>query len=313
MNTLYKYILFLVVVAVAKNASAQQENMFTHYMYNKMAINPGYTGTEEALSITGLHRSQWVSFDGAPITQNISAHMPINGKNCGVGFGVINDQVGPTKNISLNGNFAYDLKINETAKLGLGISAGINIFSNNLTSLKTVNTNDAAFSENVSNKILPNVGFGAYYYTKKYFAGIATPKLLQNNLDINDPSGTSLAIAHEKRHYFLTGGSIFNLTADGQFKIKPTTLVKITGGAPVQIDLTGNVIYNDQITAGLSLRTGDAVGLLVGYNINNDFTIGYSFDFSYTNKTFNYNGGSHEIMVQYNIGKSKNTSIPSHL
>lgn len=294
------YIILVFVVAVANQVTAQQEYMFTHYMFNEAAINPGFTGTKDALSITGIHRSQWVAFDGAPTTQNITAHMPIEGKNFGVGLGIANDQVGPTQNLGVNGSFAYHLKVNEKAKLGLGLSAGINFFSNDLNSLKTVNTNDAAFAENVSNKLLPNVGFGAYYYTDKYFAGISTPKLLQNNLDINDPTGTSLAISHEKRHYFLMGGSVFNLTSDGQFKIKPTTLIKVTGGAPLQADLTGNVIYNDQITAGISLRTGDAMGLLLGYVIN-DFTLGYSFDFSYTNTTFKYNGGSHEIMLRYNL------------
>lgn len=305
------YIIFILVVAWVSKTQAQQEYMFTHYMYNKMMINPAYSGTQDALSITGLHRSQWVSFEGAPTTQNISAHMPIQGKNFGVGLGIVNDQIGPTQNIGITGNFAYHLKLNQTSKLSLGLSTGVNMFSNNLTSLKTVNTNDVSFSENVSNKMLPNVGFGAYYFTEKYFAGISTPKLLQNNLDVNDPTGTSLAISHEKRHYFLMGGSIFDLTSDGQFKIKPTTLVKITGGAPIQFDLTGNVIYNDQITAGLSWRSGDALGLLLGYNFNQDFTVGYSFDFSYTNKTFNYNGGSHEIMLQYNIPQKKSTANPS--
>lgn len=307
-----KIIYILVFWLAALNVNAQQEYMFTHYMFNQMNLNPGYTGTQEALSITGIHRSQWVAFDGAPTTQNITAHMPITDKNFGVGIGISNDQIGPTQNLGVTGNFAYHLKINEKAKLGLGLSAGINIFSNNLASLKTVNNSDVAFAENINNKMLPNVGFGAYYYTKKYFAGIAIPKLLQNNLDINDPTGTSLAIAHEKRHYFLTGGAIFNLTRDGTFKIKPTTLVKITGGAPLQLDLTGNIIYNDKITGGLSLRTGDAMGLLLGYNINNDFTIGYSFDFSYTNKTFNYNGGSHEIMIRYNVVKNKSNSSPKY-
>lgn len=300
------------VIAIANQVVAQQEYMFTHYMFNKMAINPGYTGTLDAISITGLHRSQWVAFDGAPITQNITAHMPIEAKNFGVGVGISNDKIGPTQNLGVNGNFAYHLNINEKSKLGLGLSAGINFFSNNLTSLKTVNTSDAAFAENVSNKVLPNIGFGAYYYTDKYFAGISTPKLLQNNLDINDPTGTSLAISHEKRHYFLTGGTEFDLTSDGQFKIKPTTLIKITVGAPIQLDLTGNVVYKEQISAGLSWRTGDAIGLLLGYNFNKEFTVGYSFDFSYTNTTFNYNGGSHEIMLQYKIPKGTSSSTPKY-
>jgi type IX secretion system PorP/SprF family membrane protein len=312
MRTITKHILPLVLVLAANFAVGQQEYMLTHYMFNKMAINPGYTGTQEAISITGIHRSQWVSFKGAPTTQSITAHMPITGKNFGVGMEIVNDQIGPTQNIGITGSFAYQLKLNKKSKLSLGLSAGLNFFSSNLTSLTTINQNDAAFAENISNEMVPNVGFGAYYYTKKYFAGISTPKLLQNNLNVDNPTGTGLAVSHEQRHYFLMGGAIFNLTSDGKFKIKPTTLVKVTGGAPIQIDLTGNVIYNDQITAGISLRTGDAMGLLLGYNINSDFTVGYSFDFSYTNTTFNYNGGSHEIMLRYNISKEESKGTPRY-
>ncbi|MCT4582438.1 MAG: type IX secretion system membrane protein PorP/SprF, partial [Flavobacteriales bacterium] len=43
---------------------AQQDAMFTHYMFNTLAVNPGYAGSRDALTITGLHRSQWVSFPG---------------------------------------------------------------------------------------------------------------------------------------------------------------------------------------------------------------------------------------------------------
>lgn len=305
MKTIKKYILILLVMVLANVVKGQQEYMFTHYMFNKMAINPGYTGTEDALSITGLHRSQWVAFEGAPTSQSITAHTPIEGKNIGVGLGIANDKIGPTQNLGINGNFAYHVKLNEKSKLGLGINMGLNIFSNELTSLKTVNTNDVAFTENINNKILPNFGFGAYYYTDKYFAGVSVPKLLENDFDVNTSSGTSVVIDLVKRHYFLTGGATFNLTSDGRFKIKPTTLIKITGGAPIQVDLTGNVVFKDQLSAGLMWRTGDALGILLGYNFNKKFTVGYSFDFSYTNTTFNYNGGSHEILLQYNLAKEE--------
>lgn len=312
MKKLYSIILFFFVAAAVNTTTAQQEAMFTHYMFNKLAINPGYAGTQDAISITALHRSQWVSFDGAPTTQNITAHMPIEGKNFGVGLGIINDQIGPTQNLGVNGNFSYHLKVNEKSKLGLGLSAGVNFVSTNLTSLATVEQSDVAFSENIGSKALPNFGFGAYYYADNYFAGISTPKLLQNNFDANDPTGASIAISNEKRHYYLIGGTILNLTSDGIFKLKPTSFVKITGGAPIQMDLTSTVIYDDKIAAGLAIRTGDALGLLVGYTLNNDLTFGYSFDWSYTNKTFKYNGGSHEIMIRYNIVKNKDNSMPRY-
>jgi len=291
---------------------AQQEAMFTHYMFNKLAINPGYAGTVDAISITGIHRSQWTSFKGAPTTQNLTAHMPIDGKNIGVGFSVLNDQIGPTQNVGLAGDFAYKIKINDRDKLSLGIKASINFISTNLTSLEIIDQSDASFSQNISSGTLPNFGYRAYYYNKKYFAGISTPKLLQNGFDASNPAGTSIAISNEQRHYFLMGGTIFKLTADGQFKLKPTSFVKITGGAPIQMDISSSVIYNDKFSGGLSWRTGDALGLLLGFNLNDQFMFGYSFDFSYTNTTFNYNGGSHEIMLRYDIVKNKEKSVPSH-
>lgn len=285
------------------SVSAQQEYMLTHYMFNKMAINPAYTGTKNAISITGIHRSQWVAFEGAPTTQSITAHMPIENKNFGVGIGIVNEKVGPTKNLGITGSFAYQFTIKRKNKLSLGLSGGLNIFSSRLNSLTIINQNDAAFAESINNEFVPNVGFGGYYYGEKFFVGISTPKLLQNNLNVDDPTGTAIVVSHEKRHYFVMGGTIFNLTSDQKFKLKPTVLFKVTGGAPLQLDLTGNVIYNDKITAGLSLRTSDALGLLLGYNISDDFTVGYSFDFSFTNTTFNYNRGSHEVMLRYNISK----------
>ncbi|NCQ10628.1 MAG: hypothetical protein CO022_08115 [Flavobacteriales bacterium CG_4_9_14_0_2_um_filter_32_27] len=307
-----KIIYILILMLAGLNLSAQQEAMFTHYMFNKMAINPGYTGTQEVIRITGLHRSQWVSFKGAPITQNIAAQMPIVGKNFGVGLNVANEQIGPTKDIGVKGNFSYHLKINEKSKLGLGLSVGVNFVSTNLNSLAIVEQNDISFANNINSKALPNFGFGAFYFTPKYFVGMSIPKLLQNSFETTNISGNSIVISNDKRHYYLMGGAIFNLTADKQFKIKPTSLVKVTGGAPVQIDLAATVIYNDKLTGGLALRSGDAMGILLGYTFNKGLTFGYSFDWSYTNKTFDYNGGSHEILLRYNIAKNQEKSVPSH-
>jgi hypothetical protein len=48
-------------------------------------------------------------------------------------------------------------------------------------------------------------------------------------------------------------------------------------------------------------RTGDAAGILLGYNITSQLLIGYAFDWSLVNKTLKYNGGSHEIMIRYDF------------
>jgi len=288
----------LLIVLVGFSASAQQDAMYTHYMFNTLGVNPAYAGSRDALTITGLHRSQWVSFPGAPKTQTLTVHAPVFNGNTGIGLSVINDKIGPTNTTSLYFDFSYRIKINKKAKLAFGLKGGMNLMSNNLSKLSLDDRNDPAFIADVRSNILPNFGFGMYYYTDRFYAGVSIPKLLENDFKTNSTSGGT-DLASEKRHYFLILGSVFKLTED--IKFKPTGFVKVANGAPIEGDLTASFIFNDRFWLGGMYRTGDAVGLLAGLNISKQLAIGYSFDWSFVNTTMQYNGGSHEIMLRYDF------------
>jgi type IX secretion system PorP/SprF family membrane protein len=276
----------------------QQDAMFTHYAFNTLAVNPGYAGSREALTITGLHRSQWVGFEGAPITQTFTLHSPVFNEKLGIGFSMVNDKIGPMNSTSLYGDFAYKINVGETGKLSFGLKGGINLLQGTLNSLPTVQENDPAFANNIQSNILPNFGFGMYYSTSKYYVGLSTPKLLENNFAANNGQGT-VAVASEKRHYFAIAGAVFDLNQN--LKIRPTTFVKVTSGAPVEVDLTALFILQDKIEFGPMYRTGDAAGVLLGYYFTPQLRFGYSFDWSHSNRTFSYNRGSHEIMLRYDF------------
>ncbi len=291
---------FFILLAIIGSlvAGAQQDPMFTHYVFNTLAINPAYAGTRDALTITGLHRAQWVTFKGAPITQTITAHSPIFNEKIGIGLSVLNDKIGPSNTTSFYIDFSYIIKINNKAKLSFGLKSGINIKKTDLTSLNTYEQNDPVFLEDIKSEILPNFGFGMYYFTNKYYVGISIPKLLENDFTENTVS-SSIDLASEKKHYFLIGGAAFNLSES--VVLKPTTFIKITNGAPIEGDITANFIFYDRFWAGAMFRTGDAFGALAGLNITNQFSVGYSFDWSLVNKTGKYNAGSHEIMLRYDF------------
>ncbi len=278
---------------------AQQDAMFTHYMFNTLAVNPGYAGSRDALTITGLHRSQWVSFPGAPTTQTLTLHSPIYNNKLGLGLSVLNDRIGPTNTTAVYADFAYKLPVGEKGKLAFGLKGGVNLRNNNLASLKTDEQNDKVFSSNVKSDVLPNFGFGLYYSTDKFYVGLSTPKLMQNNYKTGTTTGGVSTSASEQRHYFLIAGTVFPLTDN--IKLKPTGLVKVTEAAPVETDLTLTALFRDKVWAGVMFRTGDALGVLVGANLTDQLALGYSFDWSYTNKTFKYNGGSHELMLRYDM------------
>ena len=211
-------------------------------MFNTLAVNSGYAGSRDALTITGLHRSQWVSFPGAPTTQTLTLHTPIHNDQLGLGLSVLNDKIGPTNTTAIYADFAYKLKINEKAKLAFGLKGGINLRSNGLSSLALDESNDDAFASDVTSDILPNFGFGLYYYTDKYYVGLSTPKLLENNFTTNTVSG-SISAASEKRHYFLIAGTVFPITDN--IKLKPTGFMKVTEGAPIEGDITLTALFKE--------------------------------------------------------------------
>jgi len=272
--------------------------MFTHYMFNTLAVNPAYAGSRDALTITGLHRSQWVGFDGAPVTQTLTAHTPIFNGNTGLGLSVINDKIGPTNTTSFYADFSYTIKLTKKAKLSFGLKGGLNLMSNDLTTLELDDANDPSFNSYESSDLLPNFGFGLYYYTDRFYAGLSIPKLLENDFTTNTVDGGT-DLASEKRHYFLIIGSVFDINET--IKFKPTGFLKVANGAPIEGDITGTFIFNDKFWLGAMYRTGDAAGLLAGLNITDQLALGYSFDWSFVNTTVTYNGGSHEIMLRYDF------------
>ncbi len=287
---------------------AQQDAMFTHYMFNTQAINPAYAGTRDALTITGLHRSQWVGFEGAPVTQTLTGHTPIFNDQLGVGLSIINDKIGPINTTSFYADFAYKFQVSDKGKLSFGLKGGVNLMSGNLSTLELDQGGDNAFANNIESQLLPNFGFGAYYYEDRWYVGLSTPKLMENDFKSNTTTGGT-DIAGEKRHYFLIGGAVFDLNKN--LKLKPTTFIKVTAGAPIEADLTALLLINDKLWTGPMFRTGDALGALLGYQFTDALAASYSFDWSYTNTTFKYNGGSHEIMLRYDFFHNEKQKIRS--
>lgn len=299
MKTVKKIIAAAVLVIGTSSTYAQQDPMFTHYMYNTLAVNPAYAGSRDALTITGLHRSQWLDFKGAPMSQTLTMHSPIANEHIGLGLSVLNDKIGVSNNTSIKVDFAYRMNLNKKSKLALGLSGGAKIFQASLNGLNLDQTGDPTFQNNINNRITPNFGAGIYYSREKFYVGVSVPNLMQNSYSvINQVNGSTLT-AKEQRHYFLIAGTVIKLSDNLDFK--PTTLVKVTAAAPIQADLTASFIIGKKLLLGAMYRTGDAAGVLIGFDITNQLHIGYSFDWSYGLRTFKYNMGSHEIMLRYDF------------
>lgn len=278
----------------------QQDPMLTQYMFNGLYLNPAYAGSHDYWSSTLAYRTQWVGadFDGAPQTAIAAVDGPINTKNMGLGFVLSHDRIGVTRTSTVMANYAYQLKLNQTSKLAFGINAGVSQFTSDLTDVLIWDENDEIYA-NTLTKVLPRFGLGAYYFGDRHYVGFSIPTLIgyEEGRDFSmDLSKASFL----RRHYLLTGGVVFPVSENVKFK--PSVLLKYVNNAPLEGDLNFSAIFKDMFWVGASFRTNDAVGLILEYQSNSYFRIGYSYDITFSGLR-NYQNGSHEIMIGIDFGK----------
>ena len=120
-----KKILFVLAISLfMTDLYAQQDAQFSQNMFNKLANNPGYTGSNQAIEAIGLFRSQWTGFEGAPQTTNLSIHAPIEVLRGGLGLSVFSDQEAAYNNTNINLSYAYQAEL-AGGQLGIGLSFGM--------------------------------------------------------------------------------------------------------------------------------------------------------------------------------------------
>ncbi|NJO68963.1 MAG: type IX secretion system membrane protein PorP/SprF [Bacteroidetes bacterium] len=292
-NIIQNYLVGLIFTIICVNGlKAQQDPMYSQYMFNMLALNPAYAGSKGALSMTGLYRNQWVGIKGAPVTQTFFAHSPAFTEKVGLGLSLINDKIGPIRQTMLFGDYSYTINITETTRLALGLKAGVNFLKTHFSDLDVIET-DETFQD-LSIKPQPNFGFGVYYYSDKFFVGFSSPKLIKNTIDQElDYSKLTL-----RQHYFLSGGYV--ITLNDQFKLKPTALLKMTGGAPASVEMNASVLYKDRFWMGLGHRFGDSFNTILQFKATNQLSLGYCFEYTMS-KLIRYNSGTHEMMLTYDF------------
>ncbi|MEZ4854744.1 type IX secretion system membrane protein PorP/SprF [Flavobacterium sp.] len=294
-----KPLLFLIafLLGIFKCVS-QQDSQYTQYLYNTVNYNPAYAGNRGVVTVFGLHRAQWVGLAGAPETSVFSINAPIHEKNIGLGLSFVADKVGPSTENNISIDFAYTLPMNDDFNLSFGIKGALSELNIDYTKLHVKNETDIYFQNNI-NTFIPNVGVGFYLFSDQLFAGVSVPNILEANYyDDNDPS----VIATKRSTFYFIGGYVFDWNND--IKMKPSLIGKMVNGAPFQLDVSTNVQFYDNFVIGASWRWSAAISGMVGFQLTNNWFIGYAYDADTTSLT-NYNSGSHEIFLRYDFVSTK--------
>ncbi|XRE44387.1 hypothetical protein ACIVBQ_002591 [Tenacibaculum discolor] len=282
-------------ICITTDIHAQQDPQYTQYMYNTMNVNPAYAGSRGHTVITALGRMQWVGFEGAPNTQNLSYDTPLGYSGLGLGVNLMNDQVGPSSEIYLDANVSYNIQTGQEGNLAFGLRLGGRLLNIDW-SKGTYKDDEVVFQDNI-NKFLPTVGAGIYYHQPQWYVGLSVPNILRmEHYDADTPG----EVAVERMHFFLIAGYVFDINED--LKFKPAALLKGVSGAPLSLDISANLLFNEKFRVGASWRWDDSVSALLGFQATDSLLIGYSYDLTTSNYNVT-NSGTHEIMLQYEIFK----------
>jgi len=289
---LIKHYILAIALFSCTISVAQQLPQFTQYMYNTISVNPAYAGSREALSIVGLHRSQWVGFKGGPITQTLSIHTPLRNDRIGLGLSFIEDDLGPENFTYVYGDFSYAIPTGTTGELAFGLKAGFTQYSLDSDFRQAESFDPSIYG--IEDRWTPNIGLGAYWSNDRVYFGLSTPRVL--NTDRNKEEGYE---ALDRLSYYFTGGFVIDLSKN--IKLKPAALVKATNGAPVSYDFTANLLFNEKFWLGGSYRLNEqtaAIGGLVDFQVSRQLRIGYAYEKPLSDIA-SYTTGTHEILLIY--------------
>lgn len=293
-------LLFTIQFSFLTFISAQQDAQYSMYRFNGLYINPAYTGSHDVIHAMAIYRHQWVKMPGQPQTASVAIHSPLKKEKVALGLIYTFDKIGVTKTNSINASFAYRFIVGKKKdiRLSLGLSTGVMNYNSNLGIVKTTEPGDPNFEGNNQNRWLPEVGFGFYAYSKKFYAGISLPHLLAMRL--NGKTGafeTSSMVAHQYYHLLITGGYVFDLGK--KVKFMPSVLMKyVPVHAPLSFDFNITFIFIDRIWLGAGYRLNDSYNFMLAVNATKQLRIGYAYDLTVSplNK---YTTGSHEVMISF--------------
>lgn len=275
---------------------AQQEPMYSQYMFNMLQINPAYAGNRAVDNITTLYRKQWVGIPGAPTTASLSWDRGQDNSNVGYGLQIYNDRIGIENTLGFQAFYSFKIQF-EKSYLSLGLSGGVLNYQATFSNVATAQGGDPLFQEDV-NGWIPTAGIGVLYASERWYAGFSVPALLETKISTNNEQVTTSA----NNHYFLTMGYVFDIS--DALKLKPSVLVKAVKGAPVEYDFNTNIWIQNTLGLGLSYRTHDAFVAMLELQIAPEFRLGYAYDYTISNLR-SYSKGTHELMLRFEFNNKK--------
>lgn len=298
-----KQIITFLLFTLPLCAPAQQEQMYTQFMFNKLVYNPGYAGSFVSPTLTAIYRSQWMGLDGAPKAMLLSYTQPLLNNRVGIGGNISRQSIGINTNLTFEVAYAYRVQL-KRGTLAVGLQASMRNIRQNWADQRIVaiDQNDPSIPTDPKSKFVPNFGAGVYYnaYSERWYAGIALPRIVSNSIDFAEFGDV---LSREVQHINAMGG--IQLEATEELKVTPQVLLRYAIGAPFDAELNVSALLRGKFYGGLSYRVGgdtnfagESVDAALGFQAIDKLFICLSYDIGLT-RLRKFHNGSLEATVRW--------------
>lgn len=285
----------IVLFVMASDAVAQQQPVYSQYIFNLFAVNPAYAGARDALSANAGYRTQWVGFEGAPVTGTFNLHAPLKNKNMGLGLEVVNDAVGARNATFVGGAYAYYLRLDkeDRRKISFGLRAGAVNYRFDWDALEYQSPGDpVAYSTN-GNFWTPNIDFGAMYLAPRSYFGVSMSSIRQSRITEVAAGDARLSTALN-----VQAGHIFPLSENLQ--VKPFTFLRYDLSGPAQFDLGASALLMNKVWLGAAYRHDFGAVFSMQLVTGKNLVIGYAYDWALNNLVA-VQSGTHELFLGFDL------------
>lgn len=288
-----KIFLTLIILSTFSVAFAQQTPQYSLHVLDPLLLNPAVAGSTSQPDFKIHHRSQWVKFDGAPLSSSISYHVALSQKT-GVGAYIFNDQIGPIRKTGLNLAYAHHIPV-RTFWVAMAISGSVVQNEIDSKDFKLFDPSDNLVQENKGSftKITPDFNAGFLAYNQNFYFGASILQLANLNVKY-DPLGGIINMKYAN-HFYVMGG--YSIKPTKGFDLEPSFTLQYVKGAPMNLDINIKAFINRKLTIGASVRTDKVFVAMFGYRFDNRYFIGYSYDLGILNTVGRKSIGSHEILL----------------
>jgi type IX secretion system PorP/SprF family membrane protein len=283
-----------ILLLIPVNLTGQLVPVTSQYVLNPLSINPAYAGNREALNVALFYRRQWAGITGAPETLTLAADAPFLDSKLGLGFMIISDKIGVTKETRILTNYAYKISMDK-GSLSFGLGAGIMTTNTAWSDLVVLDPGDENFLTNSKVFVVPDFSFGIYYTHQNFFGGLSIPKLMDYNF-VLDKNKYSFSFSPNQFNYLINAGYMYSVSK--RIKLFPSALVTIAPHEKLLVDLNAYVGFDDRIWAGVSYRNNRSLGALFQCAINTQLRLAYTYEIDF-GPLGHYSNGTHEIMLRY--------------